>query len=307
VAQGLYDIHGAGMGAAPHRDGVNTGGHMNIPSAGISDIERIEMQYLFSISPLAQLRRQRFRSAPRRNGQLPHLSYLWSRIAVSITSPTRRRPGRLRPFRRLSYRHRPNRSLIQAGLEMLDKIRTGDHPTGQAMRAGEWGKSFLPAACRSVSRFRKESLLVDYVAGGGGSRSHRPRPPSCAEDFGRGWVSRETGERVYGVILSGDGKAIDARLLKGAAKRSVNLANKALRPISGKNSGLSASGAMAGDKHCDSTRRWRCVPTASRKYPLQSLRPLVLDAKEKLQALALHRSLHLKRSCRLFLRRALYR
>src|SRR4026207_2307459 len=47
VAQGLYDIHGSGMGAAPHRDGVNTGGHMNIPSAGISDVERIEMQYPF--------------------------------------------------------------------------------------------------------------------------------------------------------------------------------------------------------------------------------------------------------------------
>src|SRR3989338_6966378 len=43
VAQELYDIHGAGMGAAPYRDGVNTGGHMNIPSAGITDIERIEM------------------------------------------------------------------------------------------------------------------------------------------------------------------------------------------------------------------------------------------------------------------------
>src|SRR5262249_59437518 len=26
VAQGLYDIHRAGMGAAPYRDGVNTGG-----------------------------------------------------------------------------------------------------------------------------------------------------------------------------------------------------------------------------------------------------------------------------------------
>jgi N-methylhydantoinase B len=47
VAQGLYDIHGAGMGAPPYRDGVNTGGHMNIPSAGISDVERIEMQYPF--------------------------------------------------------------------------------------------------------------------------------------------------------------------------------------------------------------------------------------------------------------------
>ena len=47
TAQGLYDIHGSGLGAAPTRDGVATGGHYNIPSGGISDIERTEMQYPF--------------------------------------------------------------------------------------------------------------------------------------------------------------------------------------------------------------------------------------------------------------------
>jgi N-methylhydantoinase B/oxoprolinase/acetone carboxylase alpha subunit len=45
VGQGLYDMHGAGFGAAPYRDGVSTGGHMNNPSVGISDIENIEQQY----------------------------------------------------------------------------------------------------------------------------------------------------------------------------------------------------------------------------------------------------------------------
>ena len=44
VAQGLYDGHGAGLGATPTRDGVHCGGNMNIPSGGISDVERIEMQ-----------------------------------------------------------------------------------------------------------------------------------------------------------------------------------------------------------------------------------------------------------------------
>ena len=47
VAQGLYDGHGAGLGATPTRDGVHCGGNMNIPSGGISDVERIEMQYPF--------------------------------------------------------------------------------------------------------------------------------------------------------------------------------------------------------------------------------------------------------------------
>src|SRR3712207_8409440 len=32
VPQGLYDTHGGGLGATPLRDGVNTGGHPNIPS-----------------------------------------------------------------------------------------------------------------------------------------------------------------------------------------------------------------------------------------------------------------------------------
>ena len=45
--QGLYDIHGGGLGAAPVRDGVPSGGAMNIPSGGISDVERIELQYPF--------------------------------------------------------------------------------------------------------------------------------------------------------------------------------------------------------------------------------------------------------------------
>ena len=47
VPQGLYDIHGGGLGAAPTRDGVPTGGQTNIPSGGISDVERIELQYPF--------------------------------------------------------------------------------------------------------------------------------------------------------------------------------------------------------------------------------------------------------------------
>lgn len=47
VAQGLYDAHGSGFGATPTRDGVDTAGALSIPSAGISDIERIELQYPF--------------------------------------------------------------------------------------------------------------------------------------------------------------------------------------------------------------------------------------------------------------------
>jgi len=49
--------------------------------------------------------------------------------------------------------------MIQAGLEMLDKIRTGDHPTGQAMRRREWGKSFFRPASGACPA-SEGSLLV---------------------------------------------------------------------------------------------------------------------------------------------------
>src|SRR2546428_10080479 len=45
VAQGLYDIHGGGFGATPLRDGVDTGGHPNIPAGGVSDVERIQLSH----------------------------------------------------------------------------------------------------------------------------------------------------------------------------------------------------------------------------------------------------------------------
>jgi N-methylhydantoinase B len=45
IGQGIYDMHGVGFGAAPYRDGVSSGGHMNNPTVGISDIENIELQY----------------------------------------------------------------------------------------------------------------------------------------------------------------------------------------------------------------------------------------------------------------------
>ena len=269
VAQGLYDIHGAGMGAAPRRDGVNTGGHMNIPSAGISDIERIEMQYPFLYftrshncdgSGFGQYR----------GGMGSYRIYL---IYGSKDCSVDYKPygGVAQGGFGLSGGYPTgigaNRVMIEAGLEMLDKIRKGDHPTGQAMRAGEWGKSSLPAGVPERIPLPEGSLLVDYVAGGGGFGDPIDRAPQAVlKDFGRGWVSRETAERVYGVILSSDGKGDRRRCNRNTSpSRSVNLASKALRRFREKPAVFQYLGAMAGDKHCDSTPRWRCVPTASRK------------------------------------------
>ncbi len=212
VAQGLYDIHGAGMGAAPHRDGVNTVGHMNIPSAGISDVERIEMQYPFlyftrSHNPDGSGFGQY------RGGLGSYRIYL---IYGSQDCSVDYKPygGVAQGGFGLSGGYPTGigatRVMIEAGLEMLDRVRAGEYPTGDAMRAGQWGKSFLPAGVPERVALPEGSLLVDYVAGGGGFGDPIDRDPQAVlKDFGRGWVSRRIAERIYGVILSGDGKAVD--------------------------------------------------------------------------------------------------
>lgn len=212
VAQGLYDIHGAGMGAAPHRDGVNTGGHMNIPSAGISDVERIEMQYPFLYFTRSH--------NPDGSGFGQYRGGLGS-YRIYLIYGSQDCSVDYKPYGGVAQGGfglcggyptgiGATRVMIEAGLEMLDRVRAGEYPTGDAMRAGQWGKSFLPAGVPERVALPEGSLLVDYVAGGGGFGDPIDRDPQAVlKDFGRGWVSRRIAERIYGIILSGDGKAVD--------------------------------------------------------------------------------------------------
>ena len=212
VAQGLYDIHGSGMGASPHRDGVNTGGHMNIPSAGISDVERIEMQYPFlyftrSHNPDGSGFGQY------RGGLGSHRVYL---IYGSKDCSVDYKPyggvaqGGFGLAGGYPTGNGATRVIIEAGLAMLDRVKKGEQPTAAAMREGRWGKSTLPAGVPERIPLPEGSLLVDYVAGGGGFGDPIDRDPQAVlKDFGRGWVSRHVAENIYGVILQANGRGID--------------------------------------------------------------------------------------------------
>jgi N-methylhydantoinase B len=243
VAQGLYDIHGAGMGAAPHRDGVNTGGHMNIPSAGITDVERIEMQYPFLYFTRSH--------NPDGSGFGQYRGGLGSyRIYMIYGSQD------------CSVDYKPyggvaqggfglaggyptgigaTRVMVEAGLESLDKVKTGSQPTGAAMRAGEWGKSFFPAGVPERIPLPEGSLLVDYVAGGGGFGDPIDRDPQAVlKDFGRGWVSREIAQRIYGVVLSSDGRRIDNPATEARRGEIRDQRKRDSQSAPGKTSGVSA-------------------------------------------------------------------
>ncbi|HET9881773.1 MAG TPA: hydantoinase B/oxoprolinase family protein [Candidatus Binatia bacterium] len=234
VAQGLYDIHGAGMGARPHGDGVNTGGHMNIPSAGISDIERIEMQYPFLYFTRSH--------NPDGSGFGQYRGGLGS-YRIYLIYGSKDCSVDYKPYGGVAQGGfglaggyptgiGATRVMIEAGLEMLGRVKAGEYPTVGAMRAGEWGKSILPAGVPERVPLPEGTLLVDYVAGGGGFGDPIDRDPGAVlKDFGYGWVSREIAERIYGVVFADGGKAVDSAASEDC-RRLIREARKQDAPIS---------------------------------------------------------------------------
>ncbi|HEX2386675.1 MAG TPA: hydantoinase B/oxoprolinase family protein, partial [Candidatus Binatia bacterium] len=146
VAQGLYDIHGAGMGAAPYRDGVNTGGHMNIPSAGISDVERIEMQYPFLYFTRGH-NRDGSGFGKYRGGLGSYRIYL---IYGSKDCSVDYKPyggiaqGGFGLFGGYPTGIGAMRVMTQAGVDMVENVKQGKYPDAPSMRGREWGEPFHP-------------------------------------------------------------------------------------------------------------------------------------------------------------------
>ncbi|HWO43639.1 MAG TPA: hydantoinase B/oxoprolinase family protein [Candidatus Eisenbacteria bacterium] len=296
VAQGLYDIHGAGMGAAPHRDGVNTGGHMNIPSAGISDVERIEMQYPFLYFTRAH--------NPDGSGFGQYRGGLGS-YRIYLIYGSQDCSVDYKPYGGVAQGGfglcggyptgiGANRLMIEAGLEMLERVASGDQPTVQAMRAGEWGKAFHPAGVPERIPLPEGSLLVDYVAGGGGFGDPIDRDPQLVlRDLTRGWVTRATAERIYGVVLT-NGHAVDDAATHAARER-IREERRAEKPISGKTSASDVS----------STDGWRSLMRfhavlevaangGSKAIRCRRCGHVYCEARDNYKRYALHRAVHLK-------------
>ena len=178
---------------------------------------------------------------------------------------------------------------------MLDKVKKGEHPTGQAMRAGEWGKSFLPAGVPERIPLPEGSLLVDYVAGGGGFGDPIDRDPQAVlKDFGRGWVSREIAERIYGVVISRDGNAMDAAATNDADRRSANLASESGAGIGKNQRRFSVGEQRLANPACVSMRRWKSASDGKQRV-IRCTRcgHMLCDAKENYKLYALHRARHL--------------
>jgi N-methylhydantoinase B len=212
VPQGLYDIHGSGLGAAPHRDGVDTGGHMNIPSGGISDIERTEMQYPFLYFTRSHLPDG---GGPGRwrGGNGPQRIY---RVFGSNDVSVEYKPyGGLPEFSYGLFGGYPvggggERLMFEPAAGVEDRLSNGEYPvTGEELRNGQWGEPRIPKGAPPRIPLPEGSILIDYAFCGGGYGDPLDREPELvARDLRHQQVTPRAVERIYGVVLDAAG-AVD--------------------------------------------------------------------------------------------------
>ena len=213
TAMGIYDIHGSGLGATPLHDGVNTGGHMNIPSGGISDVERTEMQY-----PLLYFSRNHntdgsgfgkyrggvgtyriFMVYGSRDFSTDFKPYGWiPQGAYGLFGGHPTGPGGIRAI-----------FLTDGGIG--ERLAEGSYPARlDDIEGAGWGKVLVPEGAPGRVSLPEFTLLSDYVQSGGGYGDPLDREPAAvARDVRVGVSTEASARRFYGVVLRGEDGEVD--------------------------------------------------------------------------------------------------
>ena len=210
VGQGIYDMHGAGFGAAPYRDGVSTGGHMNNPTVGISDIENIEMQY-----PLMYLSRNHMVDSGgfgKYRGGLGMQRIILVRGSKNLTtnySPYHGIPGGWGLFGGYPAGIGGDKVRVDPD-DLAGKFRQSRYPV-DLISASEWGKVNAPDLPPLKRMPLPEGCLIfDPVMVGSGYGDPLDRDPKLVlQDLFDRAVSRKFASKVYGVALNEPGDQVD--------------------------------------------------------------------------------------------------
>ncbi|HSE87314.1 MAG TPA: hydantoinase B/oxoprolinase family protein, partial [Candidatus Binatia bacterium] len=182
IAQGLYDGHGAGLGATPTRDGVHCGGNMNIPSGGISDVERIEMQYPFLYFT---------RNLHLDGGGAGKFNGGTGSFRIYMIYGSQDCSVSYRPYSRLPegvglFGGNPAgiggiRAVYQtAGASLLERLQSGQYPIQpDQIESDNWGRVAHPAEIKGRVNLPEFTIVADFVAGGGGYGDPLEREPAA--------------------------------------------------------------------------------------------------------------------------------
>jgi N-methylhydantoinase B len=210
TAQGLYDIHGGGLGATPARDGVDTGGQMNIPSGGISDVERIEMQYPFVYFARRHLADGGGFGKYRGGAGSERVFMIYGSADCNVNfKPYAALPqGSFGLFGGHPTGYGGTRAMFETdGGTVLGRLQRGAYPASpDELESGDWGVLSVPRGNPHRLPLPEHSLVADFTQSGGGYGDPLDRPPAAvAHDVRIGITSRRAADLIYGVALDAAG------------------------------------------------------------------------------------------------------
>lgn len=202
--QGIYDIHGAGLGAAPHRDGVDTGGHMNIPSGGISDVERIELQYPFLY--FSRNHNTDGGGYGRWTGGLgsARLNTIYGSSDFTVDfKPYGGLPQGFGLFGGYPAGSGGVRSILRPARDLLERTQAYPTSAAEGIERGDLALHHPEGAPPRVG-VPEGWLLSDFTPGGGGFGDPLLREPDLvARDVQQGRLSARIARDVFGVVAPG--------------------------------------------------------------------------------------------------------
>ena len=212
--QGLYDIHGGGLGAAPSRDGVPSGGQMNIPSGGISDIERTELQYPFLY--FSRNHAVDGGGAGRWNGGTGSARLLMVHGSNDLTvdyAPYAGLPhGAFGLFGGYPVGVGGLRAILEPAAGFRQALADGSYPASASEATADARISRISLPPEGVGRVAvpEGHLLSDFTQGGGGYGDPLDREvEAVVRDVLRHVVSPRSAALIYGVVVDAAG-SLDA-------------------------------------------------------------------------------------------------
>ncbi len=213
TAQGLYDGHGAGLGATPERDGVHCGGNMNIPSGGTSDVERIEMQYPF-IYFTRNLHRDGGAPGKFVGGAGSSRIYM---VYESKDSTVNYNPYGCIPEGAGLFGGYPTglggiRGVYHTeGASIMERIKKEQYPLWPEQLESEgWGKVAHPEKVEGRAPLPEYCIVADFVAGGSGYGDPLEREAwRVGNDLRDRLVSPEMARQIFGVVADPQSGVVD--------------------------------------------------------------------------------------------------
>lgn len=211
VPQGIYDSHGAGFGAKPDQDGVNTAGRMHIPSGGISDVERIEMHY-----PIIYFTRNHCtdgggcgKFAGGAGSYRIYMVYGSKDLSVDYKPYGGVPEGAFGLFGGQPSGTGGVRALYKC-TDAMKRLQAGDYPTTTDELEASWGQVVVPKGGPTRIPLPEYGLVADFVSGGGGCGDPLERDPTkVVRELRDGLISSHAATNYYGVALLPDSQTLD--------------------------------------------------------------------------------------------------